>query len=181
MSKEAIPTMYKGRRFRSRLEARWAAMFDLLQWRWEYEPRDCDGWIPDFEILGPMHTALVEVKPINRFNLAVAEEVMRARPADCYSILMLGVALRPYSGCVNLGWSVCWDQQLALPGQWRPVALLKNRITERYDVVVDGKPYLGLATGQLFDGTTGDLEPRVADAADRMWAEAGNLVQWKAA
>lgn len=48
----AIPTAYGGVNFRSRLEARWAAMFDLLGWRWEYEPLDLDGYIPDFLVRG---------------------------------------------------------------------------------------------------------------------------------
>jgi hypothetical protein len=45
-----IPTTYNGVQFRSRLEAKWAAFFDLLGWRWHYEPLDLDGWIPDFLI-----------------------------------------------------------------------------------------------------------------------------------
>jgi hypothetical protein len=44
----AIPTRYGGVQFRSRLEARWAAFFDLAGWRWQYEPIDLAGWIPDF-------------------------------------------------------------------------------------------------------------------------------------
>ena len=32
------PTLYNGRRYRSRLEARWAAFFDLVRWPFEYEP-----------------------------------------------------------------------------------------------------------------------------------------------
>lgn len=71
----AIPTLYNGVQFRSRLEARWAAFFDLLGWRWTYEPVDLAGYIPDFFIeLGapPLYFAesgiysdkfLVEVKP----------------------------------------------------------------------------------------------------------------------
>lgn len=39
----AIPTRYSGVQFRSRLEAKWAAMFDLFGWSWEYEPFDCVG------------------------------------------------------------------------------------------------------------------------------------------
>ncbi|MEA2669684.1 MAG: hypothetical protein QOJ33_2618, partial [Chloroflexota bacterium] len=31
---DAIPTTYDGVNFRSRLEAKWAAFFDLLGWRW---------------------------------------------------------------------------------------------------------------------------------------------------
>ena len=44
----AIPTKYEGVQFRSRLEARWAAFFDLNEWEWQYEPTDFDGWTPDF-------------------------------------------------------------------------------------------------------------------------------------
>ena len=36
----AIPTRYGGTMFRSRLEARWACMFDQLGWRSLYEPED---------------------------------------------------------------------------------------------------------------------------------------------
>jgi len=58
----AIPTLYAGVRFRSRLEARWAAFFDIVGWRWEYEPFDYAGYIPDFAILGKI-PLLVDVKP----------------------------------------------------------------------------------------------------------------------
>jgi hypothetical protein len=60
---KAIPTRYKGVQFRSRLEARWAAMFDLLEWRWEYEPIDLEGYIPDFVLMFPAGRVLVEIKP----------------------------------------------------------------------------------------------------------------------
>jgi hypothetical protein len=45
-----IETVYRGIRFRSRAEARWAAFFDLCGWRWSYEPLDLAGYIPDFII-----------------------------------------------------------------------------------------------------------------------------------
>jgi hypothetical protein len=60
----AIPTRYRGVQFRSRLEARWAAFFDIAGWRWQYEPIDLDGWIPDFRLCGKV-PALCEVKPID--------------------------------------------------------------------------------------------------------------------
>ena len=59
----AIPTTYSGVQFRSRLEARWAAFFDLLKIKWLYEPFDLAGYIPDF-ILPEFGDLLVEVKPI---------------------------------------------------------------------------------------------------------------------
>ena len=61
---KAIPTTYSNARFRSRLEAKWAAFFDLCGWRWEYEPLDFDGWVPDFGIVGHKGLILCEVKPI---------------------------------------------------------------------------------------------------------------------
>lgn len=56
-----IQTVYRGIEFRSRTEARYAAWFDQCGWRWEYEPFDLAGWIPDFS-LGP-RGVLVEIKP----------------------------------------------------------------------------------------------------------------------
>lgn len=64
MKIQAIPTTYAGVNFRSRLEARWAAMFDLLGLEWDYEPPiDLAGWIPDFSIATPVLPVYVEVKP----------------------------------------------------------------------------------------------------------------------
>lgn len=54
-----IETVYKGYRFRSRLEARWAVFFDALQIEWKYEPEGFDlgeaGWyLPDFWLPHPV-------------------------------------------------------------------------------------------------------------------------------
>lgn len=59
---KGIPTKYNGINFRSRLEATWAAFFDLVGWKWEYEPFDLEGWIPDFALIFS-EPLLVEVKP----------------------------------------------------------------------------------------------------------------------
>ena len=50
-----IETFYKGYRFRSRLEARWAVFFDALGVEWEYEPEgfvldDGTCYLPDFRL-----------------------------------------------------------------------------------------------------------------------------------
>lgn len=60
----SIPTQYGGVNFRSRLEARWAALFDLCGWSWEYETLDLVGYIPDFVVTYRGEHAIVEVKPI---------------------------------------------------------------------------------------------------------------------
>lgn len=60
----AIETRYKGYRFRSRLEARWAVFFDALNLEWEYEPEGFElsggvRYLPDF-LIGD---TWLEVKP----------------------------------------------------------------------------------------------------------------------
>jgi hypothetical protein len=42
MQIKVIETAYKGYRFRSRLEARWAVFFDAMGLKWEYEPEGFD-------------------------------------------------------------------------------------------------------------------------------------------
>jgi hypothetical protein len=61
-----IETRYRGYRFRSRLEARWAVFFDALGVPWEYEREGYDlgehgYYLPDFWL--PDHAAWFEVKP----------------------------------------------------------------------------------------------------------------------
>lgn len=67
---KAHPTTYAGVEFRSRLEATWAAFFDICGVKWEYEPIDLDGWVPDFLIQGGNHSVgtLVEIKPVKRLD-----------------------------------------------------------------------------------------------------------------
>lgn len=72
----AIPTTYGGVNFRSRLEARWAAFFDLAGWPWDYEPVDLEGYIPDFIVRVTksgvlLRPSLVEVKPAITFDDSV--------------------------------------------------------------------------------------------------------------
>lgn len=65
---EAIETEYAGCRFRSRLEARWAVVFDALGLRWEYEPEglEFDGvrYLPDFRLPDLHRGIFVEVKGV---------------------------------------------------------------------------------------------------------------------
>jgi hypothetical protein len=62
---KSIPTKYAGVQFRSRLEAKWAALFDIAGMQWSYEPFDLEGWAPDFAIHTKRGDILVEVKPVN--------------------------------------------------------------------------------------------------------------------
>ena len=58
---KAIETKYKGYRFRSRLEARFAILFDQMNIDWDYEPEGFElpemGWyLPDFFVRYPSET-----------------------------------------------------------------------------------------------------------------------------
>jgi len=63
-----IETHYKGYRFRSRLEARWAVFFDAMEYDWKYEPEGFVStqwetpvrYLPDFYL--PSSKTWVEVK-----------------------------------------------------------------------------------------------------------------------
>lgn len=53
---KAIETRYAGCRFRSRLEARWAVLFDHMRIEWQYEPQGFElpsgPYLPDFYLPG---------------------------------------------------------------------------------------------------------------------------------
>lgn len=77
---KSLPSEYAGVTFRSRLEARWAALFDHYELLWVYEPDAFNTpggrYLPDF--LLPELGAFVEIKPEPlAFNAAAVESVVR--------------------------------------------------------------------------------------------------------
>jgi len=85
---KAIETHYKGYRFRSRLEARWAVFFDALGIEWEYETEGFDlgkwgKYLPDFWIKHSVKALAddgwgfwVEIKP-NKIDEAGFDKVAK--------------------------------------------------------------------------------------------------------
>lgn len=71
------PTMYNGRLYRSRLEARYAAFYGLMNYEAEYEPLDLPGWSPDFQIQYRGFSSYVEVKPIKNISELDDEYIQR--------------------------------------------------------------------------------------------------------
>jgi hypothetical protein len=70
MTIKAIETSYRGYRFRSRLEARWAVFFDAVGINWEYEAEgyilpDGTHYLPDFYVWGSCYDRgyFLEIKP----------------------------------------------------------------------------------------------------------------------
>jgi|GEM_PF-4048858 len=61
---KGIPTIGpRGINFRSRLEAKYALLFEYLNWMWSFEPEDLKGYIPDFLLhFEKNRNLLVEIK-----------------------------------------------------------------------------------------------------------------------
>lgn len=101
---KAIETLYKGYKFRSRLEARWAVFFDKMRIRWFYEHEGYetstgyylpDFWLPDTWLRESRKGVLFEVKPEGFGNThPQLEEV--ARKLDCGAIL--ACSFHPFGG-----------------------------------------------------------------------------------
>jgi len=173
----AIPTLYGGVQYRSRLEAKWAAFFDLVGWPYQYEPFDLDGWIPDF-LLGSK--VLVEVKPVTEFPQEIADEILASAEHafsesehDCWEILILGCQVPiddPHIDC-GIGWLT---DGLHF---WGEATLVD------YDGKVDFCHTVGSFHGRIHGGYNGGSwgEGKIVnqDFLMQKWREAGNRVQWK--
>jgi hypothetical protein len=198
--RKGIPMLYQGTRFRSRLEATWAAFFDRLKWRWQYEPFDLDGWIPDFALASVMDApkpVLVEVKPIVGFDEEVAARIEAA--ADGHEVLLLG--LGPFESGerygqprLSLGWlgehvifqrgngpeqEICsWGH--AVLGRWiGEVGKTKNRDRLIGFCHEDGS-FIDRITG-CYDGGRLGRETISHEEIFAHWAAAKNAVQWRPA
>ena len=102
----AIETVYKGFRFRSRLEARWAVFFDALKIRWQYEPQGFEKvlnteegdevirYLPDFYL--PTQKIWVEVKGC--MDEKHADKLGRFLDFECPLPYFIGSAKNSYSG-----------------------------------------------------------------------------------
>jgi hypothetical protein len=108
---KAIETRYKGYRFRSRLEARWAVFFDALNIEYAYESEGYDlkndvGWyLPDFWL--PQVNMYAEVKG-NPFTLIEENKCFELTRQSGYGTLMLAGPpdFKSYWGYVPSEWMV---------------------------------------------------------------------------
>jgi hypothetical protein len=189
----AIPTMYLGTKFRSRLEARWAAFFDLVGWRWEYEPVDLCGWVPDFVLIGANGTpCYVEIKPIFEPHLPTMHKMVEAAPDVAY-MMLLGASLGKFIktgrnqkgqtlGYFLFGWSRINELQLPHAPEDASNDWTEGRLgirDDRCDVFSSRRPPWKLLFGLVgpHDFFVLDHEVRCIEA---FWREAGNRVQWRA-
>lgn len=165
---KAHPTMYNGVQYRSRLEARWAAFFDLIHWEHEYEPIDLPGWSPDFRVVFPCghsacsgsHSLLVEIKPYWRI------EQFSGHPCMDY-----------FYGIDNgqIPYGIC-----ELPKEEQ------DRIWSEISIPADASAAFGanpeVTEWEMSHGGGGgpySLIEWIQPGYSRLWKQAGNTVQWK--
>ncbi len=108
---KSIPTKFMGVQFRSRLEAKWGAFFHLMGWNWQYEPRDFNGWIPDFALYGGETHIYVEVKPVTEFHQETWAEMQQSGCRDalllvgeCCPLPEIGMNNMPQIGWLHTPW-----------------------------------------------------------------------------
>ena len=186
----SFPTVYKGRQYRSRLEARWAAFFDLLGWNAEYEPFDLGSWSPDFLLSAGGVEILVEIKPITSFDHAVAQKMNAACMKNSNAsfegnLLLLGSAPRRHGKFVQLGWLGLSNSETLETG-WHPTPFWWAQSAERPvfmpDFLFVDPSGLGWSGHMTDDNGPGYpcSNNFYADETMRIWAQATNLVQWMA-
>lgn len=174
----AIETRYGGVRFRSRLEAKWAAMFDLLKWKWSYEPRDFDGWIPDFAIYGSA-VVYVEVKPVVEMPVGVVEKIDRCGlQGDAMIVGERGPFPWPAGKTSDSTVSVIgWlrdgqDWSHAILGRWSDAA-------GEIGFCHDHQSFRDRISGGYDGGCFGSLGTVEESESQSLWREACNRVQWR--
>jgi hypothetical protein len=174
----AIPTVYRGRTYRSRLEAKWAAFFDRIGWRHEYEPFDLGAWSPDF--LLPDLDTLVEVKPWVEFDRDTAFRAAQA--AEYKQVLLTMAAPQNLDLVVNLGWflgDAGWHHAFVgwVQAEERP----QFNADIMFPDVKDGRAAGWQAAGGGYwdSGVLGESVYAYPDHTMKLWADACNAVQWE--
>ena len=163
--RNGIPTMYRGVLMRSRTEARWAALFDEMDWDWSYEPIDLPGWIPDFVLKFPYAPLLVEIKSTSEDFKDAMEKADRSGYEG--EIVVLGCDL----GFLTRGhFRERYDDSF----EWHQV--------DFFQCLSCGQPSIKSFEGSwrcrvcgVYHGNAhvGDFDIEAA------WKKAGNRVQWK--
>lgn len=170
----AKPTFYKGRKYRSRLEARWAAFFDRMTWKFEYEPVDFGSWSPDFEIIFPTLRLAAEVKPIREFDIRVAEK-MATVPTHLLgdrTLLLLGLEPIFSEADIQIGWTA-----LSASSQGRREALSQyQKRVERWNQEASNKPGHKVANSLWNPASLGCTYS--VYRTKRLWVESANDVQF---
>jgi hypothetical protein len=181
---KAHPTFYGDVQFRSRLEARWAAWFDIAGWRWEYEPSDDKGWVPDFVL--PASGIAVEVKPIEWASKAQAileigarTDLAKVRESTRMFVLVLGsfpIVIDSYEPIIGMVVSKAIEHETC-PIMGAKLVRGRNCL---FDMRLDDQDDYGAWFGSGEFMFRNERDPVHGDTLANAWRLAGNRVQWRA-
>ena len=203
--RKGIPTTFAYSNFRSRLEARWAAFFDLIGWRWTYEPLDVSGYIPDFLIHGK-RPFFVEVGPCVTETDYMAKSVKADRVAGELGRDVLIVGVSPIAdwdsrnfpsrrnGYQVAGWfgeildgrhfdshdTDCDPETINCPHMrfaWETGIWAQCFDCREVGVTHAEMSYYPRPCGHHQSGSWGEVVDQ--EGLERLWREAGNAVQWR--
>jgi ClpX C4-type zinc finger len=115
-----IPTTYAGHGFRSRLEARWAVLFNTLGFVWDYEPDKFElafgsgtpiWYIPDFLLHCAKKAggAYIEIKPDRPTELHLTKCRLLAQQTGCEVVLYAGAPGEHLAWVWNRDGQLCHD------------------------------------------------------------------------
>lgn len=184
----AIPTRYNGVNYRSRLEAKWARFFDLLEWPHEYEPLDLDGYIPDF-VLKFKKPIAVEIKPA--FNLLELRDHASKAISACRKaglpLLSLGATFMEESSYCTVGLGLIDDEPAEFSyctrhkgysfyppeGSWVCMRC-QGECQKTYN-----KPYWFWDSPKGDYSKSDDCDYRDSSVVASLWNESRNLTQYK--
>ena len=178
----AIATVYKGIRYRSQLEARWAAFMTAIGWEFQYEPFEGDGYIPDFIVYGG-YPMFIEVKPAvtpSEYR-APAEKADRGLDSAVHDVLVVGSSWSlpgmASGGKPVAGWlgEKSWDGSVSRSWGWGEWITCAN--CGQNAVVHDHMSFAGRPCG-CYDGDHYIRMPRSTTLREA-WADACNDTQWR--
>lgn len=184
VDRQGVPTDYGGTHFRSRLEAKWAAFFDLVKWPWTYEPTDLAGYIPDFALRFPHGTVIAEVKPALEL-VELREAALKLCLSGCrrdYLLLGAIVEWQPETSVAAFPSIGLYDYLQNVDGE---LEWIGSDHAEAHRCLACRAISVHHASGKwhcmvcgAYDGAhfIGALKPGEIQA---LWREAGNRTQWR--
>ena len=190
-----IPTIgARGLQFRSRLEAQWSFVFTELNWNWEYEPYDLNGYIPDFIVVFPNgNELLIEVKCImnvwdnEKECKNYIDKIFNSGWKKMFMIVGANVGLGKHSenggNGVSLGIVGGSDDDADDDGRiWTlPYPVLElNNSDNSWSIISDDSDRdgydLGLNNGEQIYSNRHDDTPAIFQ---EIWTKSKNMTQWK--
>jgi len=165
--------MYRGQQFRSRVEARWAAFFDEIGWKWAYEPLDLEGYIPDF-VLPFERPLLVEVKA----DVVADADELWTHDAKIEGSGWEGEALIVGAAPIFTDGGVTMGRLAERPGgewEWGEAAMFRCNACGEVSIH-HGSGSWHCRAGGCYDGRDHIDPPTGIEAA---WRKGANSVQWR--